>query len=404
MIIHYNIFQSNSPLINQDEIGRQRISTILFVILLGISFVILSVYTALEQVTTTISIDQPDYKTYHQLYLKYSDGLSCSCTNISIEQGTFIQIQPKFHPICTSDFVSSMFLNQLLSTTQVPLPYGYIRFQFLGSICRLANASISESIVTLKKSHFVLREVLSINLFNQSIHEMIDQYTKTVINSFVLSLSFIRHMTFGNKLMSGLSPNNIILVMPFGQTFVTHYFTSFYQDQCDCMIESCTEPIVIQSPDGKPFVVPGLYWGCYAIDFILKSDLQCFYDLNCTRSYLGPYNLSREFHISILDPSTTRFPVFTSIDTLIKNLFVENWTISISHVDYFNQCKPSTCSYRIETKNSLLTILTITIGFLGGIQVVLRFLSPKMVEFIYQRCFARRHVDNETETDSKIDL
>jgi hypothetical protein len=111
-----------------------------------------------------------------------------------------------------------------------------------------------------------------------------------------------------------------------------------------------------------------------------------------------------KFNLSVLDPSTTRFSIFTSIDDLFQDLFVENWTTSISHVDYYNQCKPSSCFYTISVKNNLATILTITIGFLGGIHIVLRFIIPKIIRLLFRCCFIKCNANINRETDGKLDI
>jgi hypothetical protein len=393
-IVQYNLFPSSSPVVSDREIRNQKISTYLFVIIMAVSFIILTVYTALQQVTKTISVKQPDYITYQKLYLQRSENLSCPCTTISVEQGMFVDIKPTFHPICSSDFVSDTFLSYLLATPKVPLWYGYHRFKLIASLCHLSNATITNSLAVFNNSRFVSGEVLSNDLFNKYINDIVDHYIKTINNSFILSLSFIRNTTIGNKFMNGYATNTIILATPVFMVPSTYYVTSLYPDSCDCLLEPCTSLLTIQSPSGLFLNIPGTYHGCYIVDSILKSDLQCFFDLNCTKLYLTIYHQTK-FNISILDSSTTRFSISDSIDSLVGHLFVENWTTSISHVHYFNRCKPSSCSYTIQTKDNLLTVLILTIGLLGGLQVVLRFIVPKMIQFICYRCFIKRDTDDK---------
>ncbi len=403
-IIHYNMFPSYAPIVHEHEIRIQRISTLFFLVLMCICFLILTINTALQKVTTTITIDQPNYTTYQTLSVKYAQTLSCLCSTISIEQGTFIDIEPIFHPICSSGFVSSEFLNYMKIDLTVSVSIAYNPFQFISSMCRLSNASINDSLTVFKEARFVSREVLASDLFNKQIRDMTDNYIQTMINSFILSFSFIRRTTTGNKLLNGFALNALILVPTNSQNSATHYITTLYSNLCDCLFESCTDPVGIVLPGRVHFSIPGFYTGCYVVDNILKSNLQCFYDENCTSLFLSVYEAPMKFNLSVLDPSTTRFSIFTSIDDLFQDLFVENWTTSISHVDYYNQCKPSSCFYTISVKNNLATILTITIGFLGGIHIVLRFIIPKIIRLLFRCCFIKCNANINRETDGKLDI
>jgi hypothetical protein len=402
-IVQYNLFPSNSPVVSDREVRNQKISTYLFVIIMAISFIILTVYNALQQVTKTIPVKQPDYITYQKLFLRHSENLSCPCTTISIEQGMFVDIKPTLHPICSSDFISDTFLNNLLATPLATVSYGHNRFQLIASLCRLSNDTITHSLAVFNNTRFVSGEVLSNDLFNKYINDIVDDYIATIINSFNLSLSFIRHTTIGNKIMNGFGSNTNILTT-LNDTVPSTYYATLHYPPCDCLLEPCTTLKRIRLPSKLDFTIPGHYEGCYTVDSVLKSDLQCLFDLNCTTLYLTIYNQTK-FNISILDPSTTRFSVSTSINSLVGDLFVENWTTNISHVHYFNQCKPSSCSYTIQTRDNLLTVLILTIGLLGGLQVVLEFIVPKMIQLICYRCFIQRVTnDNDRETAGEINI
>lgn len=403
-IVQFNIFPSVPLSTDEHVIRSERLSTWFFGSLMCISCIVLVVYTSEEKVTRTTTVNQPSYNAYTELLLQHSQDLYCPCTQISIEQRMFVDTQPKFHQVCLSEFVSDAFFAYLLSVNGFLRSDGYAQFRFIDTLCRLTNASIADSLVIFKQDRLISGQVISSDLFNKQVRAKVNHYIETIINSVVLSLSFIRHTTNGDKLTSGFSTNVAMYVFGVYPNIGIGYNTILYPASpswCDCLIDSCVTPIYIGYYGGSSFTVPNFYTGCYITDATLKSDLHCFFDANCTVLFLSIYNVQKKFNISTLDPLATRFSATASIDTLLQDLFVENWTTTVSHSDYFTQCKPSSCSYTIETKNNWLTILTITIGLIGGLQTVLRFLAPKIVQLIRLRCLTKLAVADVRETIGK---
>lgn len=358
----------------------------------------------LEKVTTIINIKEPNYTTYQTLYNQHLESLSCPCSTISIEQSLFIDIKPIFHIACSSDFVSTAFLNYALNATLVPNWYGYSRFQFIQSLCSLSNSSITENLAIFNKTRFVSGEVLSQEIFNKKAKFIIDNDIQAIISSFTLSYSFIRDIIYGNKLMSGFATNIALILVPTSWgTYAPIYETAIYPGPCDCLVDSCIMPVTIAPPNsGTSFTIPGFYMGCYVVDSTLKSDLQCFFDLNCTMLYLSIYNSTLKFNMSALNRLSTSFPISTPINTLFENLFVEKWITNATHVEYYKQCKPSSCSYTVETDYSLLTVLTMTLGLVGGIRIVLQFIVPKIVWLLYKWYSSNHPGRNDTSITGKV--
>ncbi|UJR18682.1 hypothetical protein I4U23_005589 [Adineta vaga] len=67
---------------------------------------ILILYTSLIKIDKTIDIKNPTIEQYLQLYLIYSEKLTCSCNKISIKYDKIIKITYTFHQICHSDFIN----------------------------------------------------------------------------------------------------------------------------------------------------------------------------------------------------------------------------------------------------------------------------------------------------------
>ena len=395
-IVHLNLFSSHATGIHANEIRNQRISTAIFIISLCIFFLILSINVAVQKITRTFTVKDATYDSYQSLSDEYSETLSCQCSSVSIERGVFMDVQPIFYPICSSDFVSDKFLQYLSAQSLVSIHLGYNQFRFLRSMCDMINATIIDSFTVFKKRQFVSQEVISSDVFNEQIRDMINEYIISIIHEFITSLSFTKLMTVGNKLMMTYGTNVFLTTLTNPLAVEIYFSTYLYGPSCDCLLEACAIPLLILS-NSELIDIPGFYIGCYPVDYIMKSDLQCFYDENCTARYLTLYESTRTFNISVLDSPIISLSISTSINDLLENLFVENWTTSVSHMEYYNQCRPSSCSYSISTHNDIITILTITLGFLGGIQIILRFLVPKLVKLISRSCI-------DTETTGKCNF
>ncbi|CAF0902185.1 unnamed protein product [Adineta steineri] len=69
----------------------------------------------------------------------------------------------------------------------------------------------------------------------------------------------------------------------------------------------------------------------------------------------------------------------STIGSLLSEMFIESWSNSTNYSSYFAQCQPSSCSYTIPQRNSLLETITRIVGLIGGLSVSLRILVPFLV-------------------------
>ena len=165
---------------------------------------------------------------------------------------------------------------------------------------------------------------------------------------------------------------------------------------CSCSsVESlyCTDPLVINGNVS----IPGMFIGCLPITSLRLSTLQCFYDQHCldiVKDTLGLNNIS----ITALNSTqSSRFLYNTTLDRIINNLMLEEWSNSQNYSAYFYQCNPQQCSYSIVRRNDASLILTTLLGFCklksnfvslisllyssidGGLIVALKFIAPILI-------------------------
>ncbi|CAF4376002.1 unnamed protein product [Rotaria magnacalcarata] len=117
--------------------------------------------------------------------------------------------------------------------------------------------------------------------------------------------------------------------------------------------------------------------GCYPLESILQTKLNCFYDQNCIDSN-GNFP---KLNISTLEKS--QFNVNSTVLSILKNLMIEEYKSDASYENYFNQCRPLSCSYSyIETYNVTQTLLYL-ISLYGGLAIITHYLAIICVK-IYQ--------------------
>ena len=397
-----NFFPSVPPATDNHQLRNERLSTILFISLLIGSLTILLLYTSLVDVTQSIIIKSPSFPDYAQLYLDHTQTLTCACTKISISYEKFLHVQYTLHQVCTSVFVTQYWIDSLVPLHEkwwmvnpdfrvVGLP----AFQGLSAFCALVNQTILSRLIQFYSTQYVTASLSPSNVFQSQIKSFVSQFISTTTEDFLLSLGTIRKTTQTNNLLSGLLTNYFFLI--FKDDVYTSTSPRLYGD-CSCRLSAACfyQSTVLDYPNSTVLLsIPGFYFGCYVIESLLRSSLQCFFDQTCI-DQLRLYMLSNSSaNITALDKSlSSRFSDNSTIGEVLSQLMVEEWNSSIVYESYYNECRPSQCTYTRTTKNSPLYIVTTLIGVVGGLWTVLRLAVPCVVSFIsfVIRCWRMRHV------------
>ncbi|CAF1549821.1 unnamed protein product [Adineta steineri] len=397
--LNFDIFPSAEPTIDEHQLRNQRISTRLFIILLTISLSILVLYTSLVHITGTVNVKTPSIQEYEQLYNSYNQTLTCECTQISINYEKFIQIQYTLHQVCYSDFVTQKWINYLATSNVTYGKYtddfrssGTYVFQTISAFCTLVNQTILNRLTEFNSSQYVSASVTPSSIFQLQTNAFISQFKSSTRIDFLLSLSMIRNITQSNALFSGRLTN----YAPYITAGVITRYPAVYGN-CTC---SYSATCISQSPiynllNGKRlFYVPGLYTGCYVIESLLQSGLQCFYNQTCINKLQSYFQVSSLMNVTALNASlSVQFLANSTIADVLEQLMVEEWNNSSMYENYYSECQPSACSYTVTSKNSVIYIVTTLIGLIGGLITVLKLMVPYLVEFIMfciKKCKGRR--------------
>jgi hypothetical protein len=389
----FNVFSSVPPTTDAYELQNERISTRLFIILLTIILTILLLYTSLESVTKTVNVKTPTLAQYSQLYASYPQSLTCPCAQISINYEKFLHVEYSFHQVCSSIFVTENWINYLTTAYGAIILYpsdfrwtGPSTFQGLSVFCDLINRTVSDSLTRFYSSQYVSASVIPLELFDLQAQSLVDQFILSTTNAFLLSLSMIRGTIQGNALLPGLLTNYKLIVSNDNKTT---FSSPNYYSGCNC----ATSPACIQlsaiynySTAITLFTVPGVYTGCYIIESLLQSTLECFYDQICINKLQSYTVSSSKMNVAALNSSLpSQYFTNSTIEDLIDQLMVEQWNSSKIYDGYYNVCQPAQCTYTHQTRNDIIYVVTTLIGLVGGLITVLKVVVPLLVKLVRRK-------------------
>jgi hypothetical protein len=154
-------------------------------------------------------------------------------------------------------------------------------------------------------------------------------------------------------------------------------------------------------------IIPGLYVGCYNIDGMFQSTLEFLFDQNeidLALQLLFNTTILNGMYPALDQTALQRFTVNTSCSELTSYLFVEAWPNITSHENYFISCQPVECQYSFVSKNGLIVTITFVLGIIGGLNTILRILTPCIISVILwvKEIFIRSNVDSNTTENGEF--
>ncbi|CAF1191267.1 unnamed protein product, partial [Didymodactylos carnosus] len=366
----FNLFKSIPPSTNDQDIQNELISTHLYIALLFTSFVILLFYTSLTATTQTVTVKEPSITQYTQIYEKYSKTVSCPCSTITVPYANFLQLQPTYHQICSSDFVKQKWFDYIENYNTAAgnmvlgglandfLLSGSAMMQQLKSFCQLSQSTIIDGMQVFYSTRYATATVTPFELFSTEFDRNIRLFISTTTNTFISSLQLIRDTT------------------------------QAYNYTCSCYNTSlCKEVSAVYyvKPNDTwinlAFVVPNWYVGCYILESLLQSTLECFYQQQC----FGQMHLyySALPNISLLNSSIeSKYQSNTTIGDIVYQLMVEHWNPNVSYDQYYQQCQPKQCTYTYVQQFVLIYVITTIISILGGLTKVLQIIVPRGIKLL----------------------
>ena len=369
---------------------EQQIITRFHFILLVVTLGIIYTFCATPLQPTVVQIIRPSFSTYQDLKTHVPNSIQCSCSHSSIKYQSFLTIIPRFHPICSSEFVSDLWIKYLYGEGDSALQFPSTdfratannQFQLLASLCQLSQKIIHDSLLQHETSDLINAQLLSPNLLDEELRTIINEFQLTIPNLFLSTINLIREMTGANMIMSTLSIN-----WRFISDIITHsdwtiHTEPFVYQECNCGLSwKCVQPS------------RGMMVGCYPIEALLQTTLQCFYDQDC----IDPTSTFPKLNSSFLERS--QFNINSTLESMLNNLMVEEYLTELTYERYFNQCAPSSCTYIHLERRSTIELITALVGLYGGLVLITGCLATIMIKLWFYRKH-RVHPQNTEQTDN----
>jgi hypothetical protein len=377
---------------------QEVVATRLYFLLISVSTTILIFYTSLSTQLHVVTIDRPSVEKFQQLRTnaKYSESLECPCQNIVISYQSFLSISPRYHQICSSDFVvaSSDWLS-LLNPPMGGLQYDYDdfrlfavpQFRLLPSLCVLANETIAKSVELLNSDVIITEKAQYQEVIESKVSTIFDQLRMSVPRAFMRTLDLVRDIAQGNGIVSSILSNwrfvtlNTTFARPRDYPALWPEPRSYGKNNCSCgTTATCSSQAAFNGHE-----IPGFQVGCYPLETLLQSTLECLYNVSCIELLRVMYYQSNHtfnaLNSSLSSPSA-------SVQSIVENMFVDEWKTEISYRNYYIACRPLLCTYTYTHRLNTAYIVTTTIGLYGGLNVVFKLFTPVLVRVGYR--FFRR--------------
>ena len=382
---------------------EQRLTTRLFLIILGISLVAISSYAFLTTQTETVTIDNPSLDDYDRFWQLYRDSLRCPCSQIAVQYSSFIEITPIFHQVCSSYIISPVWYRRLSLynktvfriQSQFEDNLGANYFQGLSTFCSLAETTAVNAHRLFSANNLISNRVLSRALFDEQVNASVRSFISTTRIEFISTFSLVRQTIRTSQFAAQALANFVFRANEHGHLMVTDKNLLVpYKDlripivySCSCQNEDtvCGGNARVSDPSGTNGVsyIPNMVVRCIPTHSVLTSSLECWYDPHCfglvTAAYArkGVLDLNQSVPLDANIPS--RFSANATFGALVEELMLEKWAVSTSYEKFFSQCAPLSCSYTVENRFSWLFVVVTVLSVYGGLNKGLRLGLPTLV-------------------------
>jgi hypothetical protein len=382
-------------LFSQERLA-DRLRNVLLVITLIVIF-LLSSLTLQNQVKEHV---KPSLEDYQELFRQSPSTLQCPCSRISIGYKSFINFTVRNqHQICSSDFVSDRWFSKLVAPRHLSAYSSFDfrnaaigHFQLLAFLCQLTQQHLNDSLSDFAMKNFISSQLVSSTNFDEQIESIIKEFQMTTFNSFLMTLQLIRDMTSDNALIS-LFQTNWKWISPINM-FPIHFMDlirtePITYDNCTCDLSSqCVKPGTVSNK-----LILGLMVGCYPLESLLKSTFQCLYNTTC----FSQLQTSNESFTSLNISLASRYPINSTVESILNELMIEEWSKNISYKKYYNECAPSYCSYTYRGHSPKIEVFMDFLGLYGGLMIIIQFVVFILVT-LWQYIIKRRNNRIQPET------
>ena len=340
--------------------------------------------------STNENVHLPSIMEFERLFLHYSSTLTCPCSQLTIPYETFATVKIQFHQVCSSQFVSQMWIESVFENQSIPtlLIENDIRTTFsafwhtIADFCHLTQASVNAAVARFSASSLLSSQARSKVAVLAQTNGGLNSFISEAASSLTQSLRAIQSVTIGNQFVSGLLTNFYINLAPseFG-SFLILLPKTF--DNCSCLTtQGCSRQSTFNFYSNRSSVpIPGLKSDCLIVNGVLKSSLECYYDEICINQLHGSIA-----NVNPLSKTGNRYFMLNStIQQILDKLMIDEVLTDVTFDKYYAQCNPKYCSYIAFRRFNLFFAMSTLIGAYGGLSLVLRIIIPRISKQIMRR-------------------
>ncbi len=221
------------------EIHVGRIATRVYIGLLIIGILAFVIYKPRVNDTHTAIIHSPSLEQFEKIKMLYSPTLICNCSRLSISYGQIMNIQPRYHQICSSVFLTdvwSAYFDFGLAAAIVqwyPFDFrisGQGIYGLLKVLCAMANETVYNAMANFNATNLITVNAFSRIEFNAQTTIILEQFQLQTIASFKWLFEVSRISINNNQLFAATSSNALFDQ----QNNETIYFSPVLVGNCSC--------------------------------------------------------------------------------------------------------------------------------------------------------------------------
>jgi hypothetical protein len=283
----------------------------------------------------------------------------------------------------------------LITRTQFESALGSNYFQVLATFCSLTQNTIGDAYRLFSANKFISNRVIPETLFSVQVASLIDAFTGSTNTEFIRIFSLARSTTQSNQLISrtfsnfqlSVSTNGQVSIIDNSMPYLYPGFPVGNLAQCWCVSQGSQcgwRMYVYNSSQNLNLVyLTNLAMRCLPTESALTSTLECWYNNTCFGAVLAAY--AREGVPDIVDimpldanvPS--RFPRNATVQVMMNELLLENWTVTVSYEQFYNGCAPLFCIYTTEQRFDWFYVIVTILGVYSGLSTGLKLILPIIV-------------------------
>ena len=418
ILIELNLFEGRSVR-TSTVISHERILTRCFIVAIIIAMIIVSLYAFLQKQNQVRTIDKPSLETYYQLHNEHSNTLKCPCTNLFISYEKFLNMSVSLHQICSSDLISSIWLEYLSSFDLNLIPswtktsfshdfrfIGASYFQILAAFCILANENAKNARQRFDDRQFISDYVHSPSQLLEETQLIINLFINMTNNDFAQEYDWIQFACSNNLFLSGTNINFDVTIDEndhIETSVALLLLLSAVEDDyislsgvCGCgtgaFSAACYVVPFIYTNGSDIFEYDQIFWdikiSCLLTDGFTTKKTNWWYNDRYLQSIKNTYGVMLHYlpssEITSLDPFVSSQYIEPTIRDLLRAMFIENWTVNNTQFDrYYHECSPLSCSYTIYERRPILVIVLLILAVCGGLNKGLRLLTILIGKIIF---------------------